>query len=255
MLTPYPRRDHPVAGRGERHPAGAGCRRGASAGTRRGRSPGRGTGDRGRCGRSPFDRPASAASISRGLCACCASTRTLRSRTYSLETGIRGCPGRGLRGLLLWPGVPGLAARRPRLPVEVFFVARFIFGWERARYQKALLEQIPDVMALICRAVAAGIPLSEAIRSVAGTTVPRARSSSGVVTRWRSGSRSKPRCGSSMSVSGCRSMPSLPSPSVFRRRLAAAWSRLCRTCRTSCASASRSPSAARRWRQKPVCRR
>ena len=57
------------------------------------------------------------------------------------------------------------------------------------------------------------------------------------------------------SASGCRSMPSLRSPSAFRRRPAAAWSRLCRTCRTSCASAWRSPSAARRWRQKRACRR
>ena len=46
------------------------------------------------------------------------------------------------------------------------FVARLIFGWERAAYQKTLLEQIPDVMALICRAVAAGIPLGEALRNV-----------------------------------------------------------------------------------------
>ena len=52
------------------------------------------------------------------------------------------------------------------VPVEGLLVARFIFGWERARFQKALLEQVPEVMALICRAVAAGIPLSEAIRSV-----------------------------------------------------------------------------------------
>jgi tight adherence protein B len=52
-------------------------------------------------------------------------------------------------------------------PIEALLVARFIFGWERARYQKALLEQVPDVMALICRAVAAGIPLGEALRSVA----------------------------------------------------------------------------------------
>ena len=52
-------------------------------------------------------------------------------------------------------------------PVEGAFVARVIFGWERARFQKALLEQIPEVMALICRAVGAGIPLSEALRSVA----------------------------------------------------------------------------------------
>jgi tight adherence protein B len=53
------------------------------------------------------------------------------------------------------------------MPVEAFFLARIIFGWERARYQKAVLEQLPDVMALICRAVGAGIPLSEALRSVA----------------------------------------------------------------------------------------
>jgi tight adherence protein B len=64
------------------------------------------------------------------------------------------------RALLGWP----LAVLT--LPVEGLLVARFIFGWERARYQKALLEQIPDVMGLICRAVGAGIPLSEAIRSV-----------------------------------------------------------------------------------------
>jgi tight adherence protein B len=52
-------------------------------------------------------------------------------------------------------------------PIEAFLVARFIFVWERTRYQKAVLAQIPDVMAMICRAVAAGIPLSEALRNVA----------------------------------------------------------------------------------------
>jgi tight adherence protein B len=65
------------------------------------------------------------------------------------------------RAFLGWP----LAAAAT--PIEAFLVARFIFVWERARYQKVLLEQIPDVMALICRAVAAGVPLSEALRSVA----------------------------------------------------------------------------------------
>jgi tight adherence protein B len=65
------------------------------------------------------------------------------------------------RAFLGWP----LAALIT--PIEALFVARFIFGWERARYQKALLEQIPDVMSMICRAVGAGIPLSEALRSVA----------------------------------------------------------------------------------------
>ncbi len=53
------------------------------------------------------------------------------------------------------------------MPLEGFLIARCIFGWERMRFQKAVLEQIPDVMALICRAVSAGIPLSEALRNVA----------------------------------------------------------------------------------------
>jgi tight adherence protein B len=53
------------------------------------------------------------------------------------------------------------------MPIEAVLVARFIFGWERARYQKAVLEQLPDVMAMVCRAVGAGIPLSEALRSIA----------------------------------------------------------------------------------------
>jgi tight adherence protein B len=52
-------------------------------------------------------------------------------------------------------------------PAEGLLVARIIFGWERARFQRALLEQIPEVMAQICRGVGAGIPLSEALRSVA----------------------------------------------------------------------------------------
>jgi tight adherence protein B len=52
-------------------------------------------------------------------------------------------------------------------PAEGLFMARLIFGWERARFQKALLEQLPEVMAQICRGVGAGIPLSEALRSVA----------------------------------------------------------------------------------------
>jgi tight adherence protein B len=65
------------------------------------------------------------------------------------------------REYLSWPVAVLMA------PIEGVLVARFIFGWERGRFQKALLQQIPDVMGLICRAVAAGIPLSEALRSVA----------------------------------------------------------------------------------------
>lgn len=61
------------------------------------------------------------------------------------------------------------------MPVEGLLAARFIFGWERSRFQKVLLEQVPDVMALICRAVAAGIPLSESIRSVSQETTEPSR--------------------------------------------------------------------------------
>ena len=64
------------------------------------------------------------------------------------------------RAFLGWP----LAALLT--PIEAFLVARFVFGWERARYRKAVLEQIPDVMAMISRGVGAGIPLTEALRSV-----------------------------------------------------------------------------------------
>lgn len=53
------------------------------------------------------------------------------------------------------------------MPFEALLVARCVFGWERGRYRKMILEQLPDVMAMICRAVGAGIPLSEALRSVA----------------------------------------------------------------------------------------
>jgi tight adherence protein B len=64
------------------------------------------------------------------------------------------------RALLGWPLALVL------VPVEGLFVARLIFGWERGRFQKVMLEQIPDVMSLICRSVAAGLPLTEAVRSI-----------------------------------------------------------------------------------------
>jgi tight adherence protein B len=53
------------------------------------------------------------------------------------------------------------------MPFAALLVARCVFGWERGRYRKAILEQLPDVLAMICRAVGAGIPLSEALRSIA----------------------------------------------------------------------------------------
>ncbi len=70
-------------------------------------------------------------------------------------------------GLFYGHALVGWPAAIVLMPVEAFLVARVIFGWERAHFQKALLEQIPDVMALISRAVSAGIPLSESLRNVA----------------------------------------------------------------------------------------
>jgi tight adherence protein B len=75
--------------------------------------------------------------------------------------------GVALGGFFYGRGLLGAPLAALLIPVEAFLVARFIFGWERARLQKALLEQIPDVMAMVCRAVGAGIPLTEALRSVA----------------------------------------------------------------------------------------
>jgi tight adherence protein B len=44
---------------------------------------------------------------------------------------------------------------------------RLVFGWERRRWRAALFEQLPDVIGLVCSTVRSGIPLSEAVRSVA----------------------------------------------------------------------------------------
>jgi tight adherence protein B len=65
------------------------------------------------------------------------------------------------RAFLGWPLAVLLA------PVEAFLVARFIYSWERARYQRAMLEQIPEVMTMICSAIGIGMPLTESLRSVA----------------------------------------------------------------------------------------
>jgi tight adherence protein B len=45
-------------------------------------------------------------------------------------------------------------------------MARSIFGWQRRRYCKALFLQIPDTLGLILRAVRAGLPVAEAVRTV-----------------------------------------------------------------------------------------
>jgi len=44
---------------------------------------------------------------------------------------------------------------------------RFIFGWEHKRYVGALFRQLPDMVELLVSATRAGLPVSEAMRSVA----------------------------------------------------------------------------------------
>lgn len=44
--------------------------------------------------------------------------------------------------------------------------ARSVFGWQRRRYCKALFLQIPDTLGLVLRAVRAGLPVAEAVRTV-----------------------------------------------------------------------------------------
>ena len=84
-----------------------------------------------------------------------------------MATGPRHRLRHGADRFLFFAAASGLARRPLADPIEAFTVARFIFGWERARYQKALLEQIPEVMAMVCRAIGIGMPLAEALRSVA----------------------------------------------------------------------------------------
>lgn len=44
--------------------------------------------------------------------------------------------------------------------------ARGIFGWQHARYCQAVFEQIPEAIGLMVRAIRAGLPLAEALRSI-----------------------------------------------------------------------------------------
>lgn len=44
---------------------------------------------------------------------------------------------------------------------------RGIFGWEHAKYQRLLLQQLPDTVEMVVSATRAGLPVSEAFRSVA----------------------------------------------------------------------------------------
>jgi len=63
----------------------------------------------------------------------------------------------GLVGTLL-AACGGLAAS--------MLCARFLFGWQHARYSDAVFQQIPDALGLMVRAIRAGLPLAEALRGV-----------------------------------------------------------------------------------------
>jgi len=65
-----------------------------------------------------------------------------------------------LRGWL-GPGLGALAAL-----ASGGLAVRFIFTWQHRRYRNALFRQIPDAMGLITRAIRAGLPMAEALRSV-----------------------------------------------------------------------------------------
>ena len=63
-----------------------------------------------------------------------------------------------------WLGTP--LAASGGLVVAVL-CARFLFGWQHARYADAVFQQIPDALGLMVRAIRAGLPLAEALRGVA----------------------------------------------------------------------------------------
>ncbi|HSU05814.1 MAG TPA: type II secretion system F family protein [Acetobacteraceae bacterium] len=65
-------------------------------------------------------------------------------------------------------GPVGLAAA----PLLWLGLSRAVFGWSAARNRRQLLLQFPDTLAMIVRAIRVGIPIAEAIRSVAHETEP-----------------------------------------------------------------------------------
>jgi tight adherence protein B len=154
------------------------------------------------------------------------------------------------RALIGWP----LAA--VIMPVEAFFTAWCIFGWQRARFQKALLEQIPEVMALICRAVASGIPLTEALRSVAREAdSPSREEFASVASEVATG---QPLEGALWKLHERAGLPEYAFCAVtigLQAQTGGSLVETSRTCRIWFASGWRFQSGARRWRRKPGCPR
>lgn len=61
----------------------------------------------------------------------------------------------------------GLTAGVVLAVVACFGFVRFEFMWERRRWRATLLAQVPDVIGLVCSMVRSGLPLPEAVHSVA----------------------------------------------------------------------------------------
>jgi tight adherence protein B len=53
-------------------------------------------------------------------------------------------------------------------PVDSLLITKFLFNWFNNRRNAALLEQFPDALSTIVRCVRVGIPMGEALRTVAG---------------------------------------------------------------------------------------
>jgi tight adherence protein B len=69
-------------------------------------------------------------------------------------------------GMLLLP-MSGPLIATPTCVFGGSLFYRLLFRWERERWRTALFRQIPDAMGLLMRAVRAGLPIAEAVRSVA----------------------------------------------------------------------------------------
>ena len=74
-------------------------------------------------------------------------------------------------GAALSVGLVGSWGLLAVLPAWVV-LSRSFFGWADGRYRQRLLEQLPDALAMIVRAVRVGIPVAEAVRTVAQEAQP-----------------------------------------------------------------------------------
>lgn len=73
-------------------------------------------------------------------------------------------------GLVFWYYGAFLVGATLALPAGILvamFVIRALFAWQHNRYVTAIFHQIPDAIGLMVRAIRAGLPIGEAMRSVA----------------------------------------------------------------------------------------